>query len=227
VLLPYRQRTAGFGIRIHEIIMHKAIGLFLTVAAALSANTSALANASAKVALTPHGQVPVVLQTTTSTYGVDTGLVDIVVPPGESRDWYWDYTVMLADDGLPALRTYQFCTGETLPNCGPQPTGHELAYAQIVVGRVEPRGANPYVSISEEVVTFQTRSGATADTLTESGTLHVHATNSSLIGPSDARFLVYVLEFVDVSPVPEPSSYALLLGGLGAICAAQWRRRRA
>jgi hypothetical protein len=45
-------------------------------------------------------------------------------------------------------------------------------------------------------------------------------------GPSNAKFdeIRFGKTFADVSPIPEPSTYALLAAGLGALV---WLRRRA
>lgn len=142
-------------------------------------------------------------------------LVPFTIGAGQTADYYYEYSITLMDDGLQAERTQPFCVSLIVPNCGPAPTGFELAYAIVVAGYRDGRALNQHVGVSEDSVTLQTSGDSFADTLTKSGVLHVHIDGYPVLPERDS-FLVYAFAVVDaspLSPIPEPSIFAIFCGG--------------
>ena len=154
------------------------------------------------------------------------GLVGVMMSPGQSQTWTFDYTVVLHDDGLPATRTWRYCEPiGTTPVCGPTPTGYELAQVQ-VFGFLDGRIANPFIQ-------FSTTGGGTFTATpggdeTYTGTLSVTEWYEGSGGLYLNTLALYAQFWVDASsgtpPVPEPAPAALLAAGLAAMA---WRRRPA
>lgn len=225
--------------------MRQSLRIVVAAAIAVGAYASAHAGASASVEFTGPGTFDVIFGTTrhylpaeapahgftleTSGAVFTIANLDVTLPAGGSADYYYDYTITLHDDGLPAERSWTFC----LPlspggNCGPTPTGNELATVSLVAGFYDRRSANPFVSITSDGIGLSTDGGSFADGVTQSGRLHVHVQSSSVTAVSTG-FSVYALATVDanpVSPIPEPASLALMLAGLGVL-ALKPRLRRA
>ena len=71
--------------------------------------------------------------------------------------------------------------------------------------------------------------GATLDTIAEISSTSaniVYATMSDLNPIKDGGSILYVDNFTYTAPVPEPSTYALMLGGLGMVGFMAYRRRK-
>jgi PEP-CTERM motif len=228
--------------------MRRQLQNLLAAAAALAACGSAQATASATVVFSGPGAVPDITLGTTADYlsfevpggvgftldfsGAVFGLtnVGLSLRQGQSVDYYYDYTITLRDDGLLADRSWSFCAPLSPGNnCGPEATGNEIASVQLLVGFVDGRTANPFLTLSGDGVSLSTDGGSFADGVTQSGRLHVHA--EAAPAPFDAvyssAFTVYAFAAVDsspLSPVPEPATYALLLAGLGVLGLKAHRR---
>jgi hypothetical protein len=228
--------------------MRQSLRIVVAAAIAVGAYASAHAggSASASVKFTGPGTFDVIFGTTrdyllpddpgehgftlqTSGALFTIANVGVNLPAGGAADYYYDYTITLHDDGLPAERSWTFCVPLSPGgNCGPTPTGNELAAVRLVAGFYDRRSANPYVSITSDGISLSTDGGSFADGVTQSGRLHVHV-QSSAPGSVSTGFSVYALATVDanpVSPIPEPASLALMLAGLGVL-ALKSRLRRA
>jgi hypothetical protein len=161
------------------------------------------------------------------------------IAPGHSGDFDYTWTIELHDDGLPvspldhppSTRDPGFCLPLSDPYCGVPYTGYEQARAVLSLGGVgdpsfplqlvnrEWTGDSPFVDIS-------TKSGPSADSVFASGHAHLHVDNNSgreLLLQNITSMWAYAAP--QVSPVPEPSSWALLLAGLSGL--GGWRRLRA
>lgn len=231
--------------------MRRHLRDILAVAAATAACASAQATASATYVFSGPGADPSIILGTTTDYssfdvpggvgftldssGAVFGLTNVgfSLRAGQSIDYYYDYTITLRDDGLPADRSWGFCAPLSPgSNCGPAATGNEIAFVQLVAGFVDGRSANPFLTISGDAVTLSTDGGSFADGVTQSGRLHVRAeaTSAPFEASYSSAFTVYAFAAVDaspLSPIPEPATYALLLAGLGVLGLKGRRRSHA
>jgi hypothetical protein len=154
--------------------------------------------------------------------------VTLELARGGSLDLYYDYTVRLRDDGLPADRSWGFCAPIFPTPCAPEPSGYEQASVELVVGAVDSRRPDPYVTVIGQSLVLGTDAGSFADGVTQSGRLHVHAeVSADPVAPalSSVDFSLYALLTVDespLSPIPEPESALLVLAGVAALL---WRAR--
>jgi hypothetical protein len=192
--------------------MHRVINFLLLV---VMLTVTAIAEGKASAQITLGGR-----SVSTSGGGAaDFFLVPFAVAAGETADFEYDYSIQVMDDGLPAQRSQTFCTGTHPADCGPGPTGFEVAYATVVAGFRDGRAANPFVDVQESRVTLQTGGDSFADAATRSGTLHVQVSGHPVLAQSDA-FLVYAFAVVDsnpMSPIPEPGIYLMLATGLALL----------
>jgi len=152
-------------------------------------------------------------------------LVPFTVDGGQTLDFFYDYSIRLMDDGLPAEMSEPFCTGTFPASCRPDPTGFELTYAKLVVGFRDGRAANPFVDVVGDGVTLRTTGDSFADAVAQSGVLHVHVTGHPVF-PERDNFLVYAFAVVDsnpASPIPEPDTYLMFGAGLAVMALARRR----
>jgi hypothetical protein len=191
--------------------------------------TSCFALASATVDVTGDTSLDISSRVTGGYFDFS-GLFALKLGVGETEDFYYNYTVTLSDDGLSVPPAPSYCPPISFAPCTPRATGFEQASAIIDAGSRDPRGANPFLEISEDSVSFAALSDSSPDRLTESGTLHVHASNLSPFGVESDSFLVWAVAFVDSNPtipsVPEPSSYVTVFAGLGLLAPKLVRLRR-
>jgi hypothetical protein len=153
-------------------------------------------------------------------------LYNVQLGVGQSADFTFDYILHLRDDGLPvempqgSLAASVFsCVPLIITTCGPRYTGFEVAKLDFDVAYRDGRALNRWIEARTDGpshVTRQTGGDSFADMLTESGTVHVHVTNTSITPESDS-FLVY--SAVWVLAVPEPQTWALMLIGLATVVA--------
>ena len=222
--------------------MRRHLRDILAAAAATAACASAQATASATSVFSGPGADPSIILGPTADYllfdvpggvgltldssGAVFGLTNVgfSLRAGQSIDYYYDYTITVRDDGLPADRSWGFCVPlRPGSNCGPAASSNELASVSLAVGVYDGRNLNPYLTISGGGITVSTDGGTFADGLTQTGRLHVHAeTTPQAFGESSYSgvFSVYAFAAVDaspLSPIPEPATYALLLAGLGVL----------
>lgn len=151
--------------------------------------------------------------------GANFGLVNwyVSLDTGESASETFSYAVTMHTDGLPATRTWDYSSPfACLPlhevNCGPAPTGHELAEVYIKTYR-DDRVANPFILfsglLSEDVL------DTSPGTESFAGTITLTATNLGEGVKSDG-IVVFAAMWVDSSdraPIPEPGSLPLMIAG--------------
>ena len=164
--------------------------------------------------------------------------VPFSVGPGSPQTFRWNYTITLADDGLPFTPTgpdlsgagysYSMCNHLSPSTCPPAPSGYESAFAQLMVGRIDPRGLPPFLNVVSDGLSFATARGPESDFISQSGTLEVQVSvaDGSVLNYSGS-FAVISDQWVIASPIPEPETYALMLAGLCSVGAARRRRRPA
>ena len=147
-----------------------------------------------------------------------------------------NYELTMGDTGLPVsltgpeLASYSACETRypVMALCPPAPTGYESAFAHLsFISPHEIVPPNVNVSISgPSFLDLRTERGAEPDFISRSGTVTIDV--SMVEGfPNITEFsgfvAVYSDQWVVASPIPEPETYALMLGGLGAVLT----RRRA
>jgi hypothetical protein len=155
--------------------------------------------------------------------------VDVVLGPGQSADFTFDYGISVHDDGLPAApdRLATGCVPLHVPFCNPPYSGFEVVKVDLIAFYVDPRTIPPYIQQTGDstVVELQTQGDSFADSLTRAGTIHVHITNTDPFSTYSHLYATYAAMWVLASPIPEPAVIAQLLGGLGLLGAALCRRR--
>lgn len=136
------------------------------------------------------------------------------------------YVLTAWDDGLIASGPLSnICSSSTPVFCVTSFTGHEVAGAQLVVWFVDGRlSLPPGTFVSPAVVSLHTDDDAVADRFTSSGIARAEV--SGPLPPGGPLLLSAAYAYGDgsaVAPVPEPETWALLLGGL-ALLGSQRRR---
>lgn len=167
--------------------------------------------------------------TVSSTSGMDYNLIghSIGLDPGEAVEFWWDYSLLMQDDGLTASRTWNDCAPITGDRCGPEPTGYELAIGYIDF--VTRRDNDPWLEftfLGEMPWGGATQGDALADTFASSGSFGIRLTNLDEFSHGSADFILALSVFVDassLSPVDEPPT-ALMLG-IGVLALVARRRR--
>jgi hypothetical protein len=161
--------------------------------------------------------------------------------PGESADFRYTWSVQVQDDGLPHVYTGP-STGFLPPNgctplivtvCGPQPAGVEQAKASLEFGYTDFRSL-PFppdaFELSVEGPSFRdlmTNTGPEADSLLRTGETIVHVRNVSSTFAGAFPFSTWAAGWTYANPIPEPSSWALMLTGLAVVGLTAVRSRGA
>ena len=149
--------------------------------------------------------------------------------PGQVLDLYWSYSVSLHADGLAADRAGPPACIAWFPqvNCAPAATGHELAFASFNVfgeSRVQSQANTSFISDFDSFALRTSGAAGNAETLDQSGIVHLQLTGlqSPVTVPNSYFFYYWVwTDSNPIAPVPEPSTYALMLAGLLFL---GWRR---
>ena len=141
-----------------------------------------------------------------------------------SQTFSIDYDYRLAAQGLPALRTWDYCLPVFAGYCGPAETGNELAEASIQFIAEGRYGYNYDIdyAISDGSLIVDDTDGVRS----AHGTITITATNVDEFGSEPADFSILAALWIDASPlsVPEPSGAVLLLAGLLPLLARRPRR---
>jgi hypothetical protein len=216
--------------------MKKLSHAVLTMLTPLVIGTSAHAAAWTQLDLTGATTLSHRLDQTGSSFEVQ--YVPFTVNAGETQTFRWNYTITVADDGLPFTPTgpdlsgevdsYSMCNRISPTTCPPAPTGYESAFAQLIVGHVDARAIPPFLNLVADGLRFATPRGPESDFISQSGTLEVGVSlaDTSFLSYSGS-FRVISDQWVIASPVPEPETYALVLSGLLSVGAARRRKRTA
>jgi hypothetical protein len=206
----------------------KAFRRVLTVLAALSlAGLSTCAHAGASAVITLNGKPFLNLSSTGADSNGSGTIASASLQPGESRTFSYDYSITVQEDGLVSDRQDTLCAEFDAGGAGfggvrcSAPTGFELASAGLTLGNVNARGSNPFIGVSGFFIGELHAFGPTPTFQSQSGTVEITVTNVDTLFPHVGTF--GFSDYVIVDAVPEPETYALLVGGLGLLI---WRRRR-
>jgi hypothetical protein len=134
----------------------------------------------------------------------------------------YDYSMTVSTRGLPydgPLNSY--CTPLFATQCF-ETFGFERAFAQLIVGYVDPRGANPFHNYGGDQVTLLSDGGL----LSASGQLTASIATTSDMEPA-GRYSSLVFLAVMAAPIPEPATWALMLAGVMLVAGMRYRRRAA
>jgi hypothetical protein len=167
------------------------------------------------------------------TSGGDSIFGNLHLEPGAQTVLVYDYTITLSIRGVhydgPRDR---YCTPLAFGSQCVQSSGGEGAFAQIIVGTIDPRSAPPFLNLTSGQVTQKIEgiSGPPSalprpDRIVQSGQVRAVASTSSNFGTN--VFLPEVLVFVNVfaAPIPEASTWASMLAGFAVLAAMmRWRR---
>jgi hypothetical protein len=199
--------------------------VFLLAAAAALASDPVIATTTAT--LTLNGTT----RTLTGTGFLSEQLSGVAgqLAPGQSADFTFTYTLSVQDDGLPAPFDPQAtgCIAIFPTPCGPTYAGFEYAKAFVIVAHEDPRTShNPAVVLDglRSTDMLETHSDSFAETLTQTGTFHVHLANGDPVTTFSFVFPSYIGLWVLANPIPEPPIVAQLLAGLGLLGVALGRR---
>ena len=193
------------------------------VGAALISPALALAAAHASITVVGDGGIDLSESVASDTAEWNYQFLTVDVDPGQTVTRDFHYTVSIADDGLPAVRTEDnVCTPDYLSDCGPAATGFEQAYALVEIGRDhrEVDDSNAFLEDGNLVESFHSITGQPQML---AGDLTYTATNTSPYFVQEAQLQVMLFALADVSAVPEPSTWAMSLLALVPLLA----RRRA
>lgn len=165
--------------------------------------------------------------------------INYTVRPGEPPQRFTlQYNLTAGDSGLPVtlsgpeLASYSTCNFPypIIPGylCPPPPTGYESAFASLSLNAPH-ESLPPNVQVSFGSTTpleVRTQRGPEPDFISQSGTITIDVSMGE--GPpylTQFSGVVFINadQWVISSPIPEPETYALMLGGLGAVFL---RRRR-
>lgn len=155
--------------------------------------------------------------------------VGALLAPGQSADFTFTYSLSVQDDGLAAPFDPQAtgCIAIFPTPCGPTYAGFEYAKAVLVVAHEDPRTTHNPALVLEGIrstAVLETHSDSFAETLTTSGTFHVHLANNDPFTTFPLVFPTYIGLWVLANPIPEPTIVAQLLAGLGLLGVAMGRR---
>jgi|RhiMethySRZTD1v2_1073278.scaffolds.fasta_scaffold1300025_1 hypothetical protein len=205
--------------------MRHPFRVFLLAAAAALASDPVIATTTAT--LTLNGTT----RTLTGTGFLSQQLVGVgaQLAPGQSADFTFAYSLSVQDDGLPAPFDPQAtgCISIFPTPCGPTYAGFEYAKAFLVVAHEDPRTThNPALVLEglRSTAMLETHSDSFAETLTQTGTFHVHLANGDPVTTFSLVFPTYIGLWVLANPIPEPTIVAQLLAGLGLLGVAMGRR---
>jgi hypothetical protein len=207
-------------------IMGRRILLVVAAIAAAAFQPLAHGMASAQVDFSPNSGLDLSLSTTGHEFLFE-GPNSMTLAPGQVIDFSLDYTVTISEDGLPVPPSSDsFCVPLHDGACTPPHTGFEQVFVEFQVWYVDPRAANPFISISGGgPFLHQTPANGTPESFTESGSFHVHVVNMDTVNPQTDTVSNYAVAFVEANPIPEPEIYGLMLMGLG-VCGAAARRSK-
>ena len=158
-------------------------------------------------------------------------LIFISLRPGESADFSFDYAISVSDDGLPvqplAPSPPSFISlppeGNLFFSGPPSGVDHEQAAAIFSVGVFVQKTNPPVLQWSSDgpmQLALKTNADSFADSLSQSGTTHVHVVNPLSLpvnptpSPNSVVFQVQLAASVLTSPIPEPAiALQMSLGG--------------
>lgn len=206
----------------------------LTLLTPLVISTSAHAAAWTQLDLTGATTLSQRLDQTGSSFQAQ--YVPFTVNSGETQTFHWNYSLTVADSGLPFTPTgpdlfgggdsYSMCNHIFPTTCPPAPTGYESAFAQLIVGHVDARATPPFLNVVSDRLSFATPRGPESDFISQSGTLEVRVSLADWGYPSySSYFAVISDQWVIASPIPEPETYALMLAGLCSVSVARRRKK--
>ena len=207
-----------------------------TSRAALAALSALALNTSAHAAAWTQLDVTGDLSFSQSLYTSGSSIRGIALPytvrRGEPVTLTLNYNFSMSDSGLPVtlsgsdLASYNTCNPYlSFTSCPPEITPYESAFARLSLFSPH-EWLPPFVQLqgAGSSVELGTQRGPEADALSQSGTWTIQATMQDWAPISEYTGTIAVLsdQWVVTSPIPEPETYALVLGGLGAV----WVRRR-
>jgi hypothetical protein len=190
-----------------------------------------LAALTAALVSIPANAVTIATLTVNDTVRTLTGtgfLAEQVLPigaslaPGQSADFTVTYSLSVQDDGQPAtlVQGATGCLGIFPTPCGPTYSGFEYAKAFLVVAHDDPRAPHSPALVLDgvrSIATLETHSDSFAETLTTSGTFHLHFFNGDPFSTAQLVFPSFIGRWVLANPIPEPTIAAQLLAGLGLL----------
>lgn len=150
------------------------------------------------------------------------GASGVRLGPGESADYAFNYSISVQDSGLATAFDPQAtgCLPLHVRDCNPTYTGFEFAKADLLVFYQDARIIPPFIEISGDptIVSLETHGDSFAESLTQSGTIHVHIVNHDPLSTYAESYATYVGLWV--LAVPEPAVGVQLAAGLCALMLA-------
>lgn len=202
--------------------MHQTV---LALLAPLAINSTAQAAAWAEIDLTGDSNIHLRLDHTG--FGMDYQRIPFSVRAGEVQTFHWNYRLSVHDDGLPATpsqaelidyMTYGMFYVLTRP---PAPSGYEFARTLLAIGSpVDGRATPPFINLGGFFVERATEGGPQSDLISQTGEVSVDVSIDPRwtdLTEYSGSFGLLASQWVVTSPVPEPTTVALMLTGLALV----------
>ncbi|MEO6743834.1 MAG: hypothetical protein ABIS28_06510 [Caldimonas sp.] len=209
--------------------MRSVIGVLLFAAVGLLTTSPAHGTASASV--TVNGTTRSLSQSGFLFEQIGGSAVNLA--PGQSASFSFNYSITVEDSGLPTAFDSKAigCSSIFPSTCNDAYTGFEYAKAYLIVLADDPRTVRNPAIVEEGLrgsITLATHGDSFVESLTQSGTLQGRIEVRDVPGANlfSNLYPTYVALWVLANPIPEPSEFAQMLGGL-ALLGLGLRRRQA